>query len=275
MGIVTAVSVVIPTWNRSALLERAIRSALSQTHPPLEVLVCDDGSTDDSEKVVRSIDDSRVQWLTGERAGRPAVPRNRGIKASRGEWIAFLDDDDVWLPEKLERQLEKANRTGCLAVCCNAFRITPDSETNHLLDWDSECLSFFDLLALNRVICSSVLIHNSLFDVVRGFSESPKLIVGEDYALWLRVSTQTDFAYNAEPMLQYKDDPENSIRNKGRSNNIQIKLVLNDFLDWTSSICISDEKKDAVLHQLRVLLLEDLRERSTKVLNYITKAVFR
>jgi hypothetical protein len=114
-----------------------------------------------------------------------------------------------------------------------------------------------------------------LFNIIKGFPQSPLLIAYEDYALWLRVSSQTDFAYNAEPMLQYKDDPENSIRNKGRSNNKQIKLVLNDFLDWTSSICISDEKKDAVLHQLRVLLLEDLRERSTKVLNYITKAVFR
>jgi glycosyltransferase involved in cell wall biosynthesis len=73
------VSVVIPTWNRAAMLERAVRSALNQTLPPLEILVCDDGSSDDSRAVIEA------------------------MGASRGEWIAFLDDDDEWRPEKWER----------------------------------------------------------------------------------------------------------------------------------------------------------------------------
>src|SRR5262245_1813867 len=99
------ISVIIPTWNRAQSVKRAISSALRQTHPPHEILVCDDGSTDNTEEVVRAMGDSRVRWIAGPHAGCPAVPRNRGIAASKGDWIAFLDSDDAWLPEKLEAQI--------------------------------------------------------------------------------------------------------------------------------------------------------------------------
>src|SRR4051794_13419670 len=100
-----SVSVIIPTWNRAATLGPAIQSVLNQTYPPREVLVCDDGSTDNSVDVVAQLDDQRIRWLPGGRGGRPAIPRNRGIGAATGEWLAFLDSDDEWLPDKLERQL--------------------------------------------------------------------------------------------------------------------------------------------------------------------------
>src|SRR5262249_7122187 len=100
-----SVSVIIPTWNRAATVMAAVESALAQTHAPLEVLVCDDGSSDDSAQRVGALPDPRVRWLPGPRGGRPAIPRNRGIAAARGEWLAFLDSDDEWLPDKLERQL--------------------------------------------------------------------------------------------------------------------------------------------------------------------------
>ena len=124
-GKMSNISVVIPTFNRAATLGKAIRSALEQTFPPLEVLICDDGSTDKSREIVESINDSRVRWIDGEHGGRPGIPRNRGIRASRGEWLAFLDSDDEWLPEKLEKQLTHANKMGCDAVCSNAIRYIP------------------------------------------------------------------------------------------------------------------------------------------------------
>jgi teichuronic acid biosynthesis glycosyltransferase TuaG len=228
-----SVSVVIPTWNRSALLERAIRSSLHQTHPPLEVLVCDDGSTDDAEQVVRSIGDSRVIWLPGERAGRPSVPRNRGIRASAGEWIAFLDDDDVWLPEKLEVQVREAESRRIAAVCSDAWRIRQETEdVKSLIGGATTRLSFNDLLAENRVICSSMLVRRELVLNTGGFPEDRELTAVEDYALWLRVADQVEIAYLALPLLNYSDYPHSSIRRHGPAKSRQRELVFKDFLNW-------------------------------------------
>lgn len=98
------VSVVIPTYNRVSLVERAIESALTQTLEDIEVIVVDDRSTDDTEAVVAAIDDKRVRFLRHDENRGGSAARNTGIDHARGEYIALLDDDDEWLPQKLERQ---------------------------------------------------------------------------------------------------------------------------------------------------------------------------
>ena len=229
------VSVVIPTWNRSELLAKAVRSALAQTIQPLEVLVCDDGSTDDSEAQILAIGDPRVRWLSGERSGRPAIPRNRGISEGQGEWIAFLDNDDEWLPDKLEKQLLLAERSGSKAICSNASRMVPGQGViGNYLSGERHAVTFDDLLQVNQVICSSAVIHRSLFATVEGFPERQELKALEDYALWLRVATLTDFAFVAEPLLLYRDDAGNSVRNKGMDVWGQRRKVFGDFQVWSS-----------------------------------------
>jgi len=99
------VSVVVPTYNRAHLIQRSLESVLGQTHQDLEVLVVDDASTDDTEEVVRAFKDSRVHYLRHDSNRGPSASRNSGIRASRGRYVAFLDSDDEWVPEKLERQL--------------------------------------------------------------------------------------------------------------------------------------------------------------------------
>lgn len=99
------VSVILPTHNRADLLPRAIRSVLGQTYRNLELFVVDDASTDDTPAVVRGIADPRLRYLRLEKNSRAAAARNVGIKASRGELLAFQDDDDEWLPQKIERQV--------------------------------------------------------------------------------------------------------------------------------------------------------------------------
>lgn len=229
MNEIECVSVIIPTWNRSELLLRAIRSVLSQTYPLLEVLVCDDGSTDNTEQVVQLIGDSRVRWLPGKRAGRPAVPRNRGICASKGDWVAFLDDDDMWLPRKLELQLELLKRTGCYASCTQA--VVGENDLYNL-GWCEPILSFKDLLGGNRVICSSVVVHRRLLNRVGGFPETAQLKSIEDYALWLRVATVTNFSFIFEPLAVYSDSPQTSLRAACVDPWFQKRLVLSDFIFW-------------------------------------------
>ena len=112
------VSVVIPTWNRGALLERAVRSALGQEETErAEVLIMDDGSTDGTEERIRGLGDERIRYFRLEHGGACAA-RNRGAEEARGEYIAFLDSDDTWRPEKTRIQRELLERTGADAVAC-------------------------------------------------------------------------------------------------------------------------------------------------------------
>ena len=227
------ISVIIPTWNRAALLKKAIQSVLAQTVPPLEVLVCDDGSMDNSRWMVESLGDRRVRFLGSSHGGRPAIPRNRGIREARGEWLAFLDDDDEWLPEKLEKEIALAQRLNCLAVCSNALRVLPGEATaENYLAFDEQRLTLNDLLQVNLVICSSAVIHRSLIPLVEGFPENQELTALEDYALWLRIATQTDFAYLAEPLVRYRDQPLAGIRTSGPGRWEQRRRVFADFLRW-------------------------------------------
>jgi len=230
------VSVIIAAWNAAETIGETILSALNQTHAPLEVLVCDDGSSDGTRGIIEAINDSRVRWIDGGRSGRPAVPRNRGIAQSAGEWIAMLDSDDQWLPEKLAAQLALAEKLDCRAVSTNAVRFVPaKGAAGNLLSWGKERITFADLLDINQVVCSSALIHRSIFKTARGFPEAPELKSIEDYACWLRVATRTDFAYIAEPLVIYRDDPVNSVRSADVTLWSQRRLVFKDFLEWTTA----------------------------------------
>lgn len=100
------VSVVLPTRNRSAMVGRAVSSVLDQTADDLELIVVDDGSTDDTEAVVGAIDDPRLSYVRLDRHRGAAVARNTGLRRARGQFLAFQDSDDEWLPNKLELQLE-------------------------------------------------------------------------------------------------------------------------------------------------------------------------
>lgn len=227
------VSVIIPTWNRGALTVAAAESALRQTHAPLEILVCDDGSTDDTEQRIRAMSDPRVRWLPGPRGGRPAIPRNRGIAAARGAWLAFLDSDDEWLPDKLERQIATVRACGRLACCTNAWRVLPDVDQRDRMGGDRDSFhTLADLLVGNAVICSSAMIHRSLLAKAEGFPEAAVLKALEDYALWLRIACLDEFAYLAEPLVLYRDEPAASVRADGLDARAQRVEVLADFIAW-------------------------------------------
>ena len=102
------VSIIIPTYNRAKLLSRAIKSVLDQTFKDFELIIVDDGSTDNTKGVVEEFQkkDSRIKYIWQENSGAPAKPKNTGIRQARGEYVAFLDDDDEWFPKKLEKQIE-------------------------------------------------------------------------------------------------------------------------------------------------------------------------
>lgn len=242
------VSVIIPNYNRSLLLGDAIRSVLNQSYSKFEILVCDDGSTDDSMQIVNSFNDDRIVWLPGPRMGRPAGPRNRGICAAKGDWIAFLDSDDLWHPDKIYRQLEFAEKNNLSAICTNAL-VLEDGEliNNYFSEINNSVIEFESLLKSNKIICSSVLVSRKCLEISGSFIEKENLRALEDYELWLRISTITNWGYLKDTLITYKQDSIDSIRGKKNIDlQVQQLVVFKSFLFWA--------KFSKIKHSITVIL---------------------
>lgn len=207
-----AVSVVIPTHNRASLLPRALRSVLEQTRIPDEVVVVDDGSTDNTTSVVEE-EFPEVRLLSQENRGVSAA-RNRGIMTTSGDWVAFLDSDDQWAPEKLERQLAALRLRSEFQVCHtdeiwirNGRRVNP--RRKHA-KYGGRIFRY--CLPLCAMSPSSVLIHRSVFERVGLFDEA--LPACEDYELWLRICSRFPVLYLDELLVvKYGGHPDQLSRN--------------------------------------------------------------
>lgn len=250
----TLVSVIIPTYNRRDLLKRAIRSAQDQTIENIEILVCDDGSTDDTKETIEKIskEDARVRFIPGVHSGRPASPRNNGIGVSRAEWVAFLDSDDYWHTGKLERQLNHVRKNNALACCTNALCIRNNrTEQNPMSSFSESYITFENLLKSNHVICSSVLIKRNTLEGVGPFPVSDLII--EDYAMWLRISSITSFLFLNENLTFYNDDTEDSIRKKDIQDTLlQKEYILKDYLRWSFGYPFSWKTLGALLEYSKI-----------------------
>ncbi len=193
------VSVIIPTYNRAAYLGDALRSVQAQTHPNVEIIVADDGSTDNTAEVVAGFGDAITYLLLSHR-GQPAATRNGGLRVARGEYVAFLDSDDLFLPGKLSLQLaafETHPEAALVYSNGHFFRDDPGQPTGYVLDGlPSPSGSVFpELLRGNFLTTPVVLVRRSCFDTVGLFDERPDFFVGEDFDLWLRIAAQFSVFY--------------------------------------------------------------------------------
>jgi glycosyltransferase involved in cell wall biosynthesis len=180
------ISVVIPTYNRVSFLKDAIGSVLSQSYRDFELIVVDDGSTDETPELLLSYG-KKIKVITKANKG-PSAARNRGIKAAKGKWIAFLDSDDVWKPDKLEKQVQFIKDNPDIKICQteeiwirNGKRVNPRKKHEMHSGWIYE-----QCLPLCIVSPSSVMIHRDVFEKVGFFDET--MPACEDYDLWLRIA---------------------------------------------------------------------------------------
>lgn len=203
------ISVILPVYNRANWVARAIDSVLSQTYQNIELLVIDDGSTDDTPQVLESYG-SRLRVLKQAHAGAEAA-RNLGLENARGEFIAFIDSDDLWYADRLSRQLLCFNRVEVGLVFGNAalvdYRQTPPRHLKR---------TFFDNVRPSRgrvmevfergcfVPCSSVLVRRRCIAETGGFTTGH---VAADYLKWLEISASYEFDYIPDPVFEYAIHP--------------------------------------------------------------------
>ncbi len=191
------VTVVIPAYNCGAFVREAVESALRQSLTNVEVIVIDDGSTDDTQQVLGSISDGRLTVLR-QRNGGVSAARNTGLAAAHGEHIFFLDADDVLTPDALRRMVDALNRQPrCVASFAHHIKIAEDgSDLSTRADIRWKLFPATDtlrqLIAKNFIVCGAICIRTDAARAVAGFN--PALRLGEDWDFWCRLAVLGDFA---------------------------------------------------------------------------------
>lgn len=215
------VSVIIPAHNSEKYIRETVESALNQTYPDMEIIVADDGSTDGTFEAIKDfIDCSRIKYLRHKTNQGPAATRNTSIKASTGHYIAFLDSDDIWNSDKIERQVNFFKKNPGTGVCyCNGTYL---HNTERLYPQDELLVSYpnyFELL-LNNVIVwpSSVLFERMIIDETGLMDE--RFRYAEDIDFFLQINQKFSFTYLPECLLRRRVHPESimsSINNRAHN----------------------------------------------------------
>lgn len=205
------VSVVIPSYNSARYVTAAVDSVLQQSFADHEVLVIDDGSTDDTRAVVSRLGPS-VRYYHQANSG-VSVARNRGITESAGRYVAFLDADDTWFSSKLERQLDAMARTPGFGLCYTGFRFVDDAmrplRDFHPRQFDDALEAVLFEGNIVSSICT-VLVERSLFEEVGGFD--PALSQCADWDMWVRLARKTRFLALDEVLVTYRQHATNMSR---------------------------------------------------------------
>jgi glycosyltransferase involved in cell wall biosynthesis len=197
------VSVIIPTYNREHSLGRAIQSVLDQTYGDLELIVVDDASTDETEGLVKSFQDSRVRYLRhGENRGGGGA-RNTGISAARGQLISFLDSDDEWLPTKLARQVSVFDRgsTTLGLVYVEIVAVTPEGSFRQRSSRKRGRIFRDQIISDQLPPTSAVMVHARCFQECGVFDE--RLPARQDYDMWLRLCSRFEVDFVDEALVRF------------------------------------------------------------------------
>jgi len=206
------VSVIIPAFNAARYIRSSLMSVLEQDYKNVEIIVVDDGSTDSTREIVQEF--GKVKYLRQLNRGQGAA-RNAGIAVARGDFFAFLDADDLWLPTKLRYQMELFDSQPHLGLVYSDA-VSFDQETGKDLWCFSQRCRFYDGDALKPLILGdfiptlTVVIRRAVWETVGGFDETDKLRSREDWDLWLRIASRYPIGFVKAPLAKYRIHSNNS-----------------------------------------------------------------
>lgn len=199
----TKISVIIPTYNRSKTLGRAIDSVLKQTYTDWELIIVDDASTDNTEEFVKKYTNENIRYYKNYQNRQKSYTRNFGVSKARGEYVAFLDSDDEWLPQKLEKQLISLNKDEFIGCFTGAYKIQGERKTSRRPSIKESLL--LDILK-NRIsisMGSTCLVRKDIFEKSGGFRED--MTVNEDIELAVRLCFSNNLIVISEPLINIYD----------------------------------------------------------------------
>ncbi len=200
------VSVIIPARSRPAMLREAVESVVGQTYRPIEIVVVLTGATEETAAVARSLEEKYGVRIVATPPRNLAASRNNGIRVATGEWITFLDDDDLFAPTKIERQVETANLTGARVITNSWVRF---NEFGPIGEWTSHPdrhlppgLSFAEALMTANFLSNGLLVRAEILKELGGFDE--KLDACEDWDMWRRIAYHHEIVYIDEPFVHIR-----------------------------------------------------------------------
>ncbi len=216
------ISVIMPAFNAEKTIEQAIRSVLNQTYQNFELIIVDDCSNDRTLSIARALSgkDYRVRILMNKENLGVSQSRNNGVEDAKSDWIAFLDSDDMWLPEKLEKQVSAifAEASGPICFTGSSFINDENQKYGYILTVPPY-ITYYDLLKQNLISCSSVLVKKESL-LKHPMYNDP--MIHEDYATWLKILKEEPYAIGInEPLLIYRLSKYGKSGNKLRAVQMQ------------------------------------------------------
>ena len=205
------VSIIMPSYNTAEYIGESIKSVLNQTYSNWELIIVDDCSNDNTDEIVASFNDERIKYIKNEKNSGAAISRNRALREAKGKWIAFLDSDDLWMPEKLEKQISFMENNGY------SFSYTKYSEMD-------EELKPLGVNVSGPATISKTGMYNYcwpgcltvMYDAEKvGLLQIADIKKNNDYAMWLKVCHKADCHLLAEPLAKYRRGRAGSISTHG------------------------------------------------------------
>lgn len=265
------VSVVIPTYNHSTLLKSAIESVLSQTYKNIEIIVIDNHSTDDTEEIISEFKCDYLKYIKIHNNGVIALSRNIGIKNATGEWLAFLDSDDIWYPKKIEIVVNSINENPECKVFCTDENIKNENGIYGVLKYGPyQKQNFYRYLieSGNCISTSACVVERSFIQKHQiQFSEDRRHITAEDYECWMRLAMNgAKFKFISSIQGEYFIHTKNQSGNTERHKS-SVKAVLLDHVMKIQKF--QEPNKLWRLIETRILVeegLEEARQRNIKLM---------
>ena len=227
------VSIITPLYNGERYIAEAIESALKQTFDDFELLIVNDGSTDSSREIVEHyLDDPRVRYFEKENGG-VASARNFALQKAKGEWIGFLDQDDMWLPHKLEQQIDYINKNPEISLL-HSPQIYVDSDGCTIHHYPKDFVKkisgfcFKELFEGNKIAVLSVLVKKESLDQIGGFSVENSR--ADDYQVWLEISYCSQLGFTEDALVKYRVHDSNESHNHLKMELAELG-VINHFLN--------------------------------------------
>ena len=205
------VSIIMPSYNTASYIADSIRSVLAQTYPNWELLIVDDCSTDETDSVVASFGDPRIRYFKNEKNGGAAVSRNRALREAKGKWIAFLDSDDLWTPDKLEKQIGFMEKNGYFFSYTGYCEINEDSIPTGVHVSGPKKIGKAGMFRYCWPGCLTVMFDREKIGLV----QIEPIRKNNDYAMWLKVCRKATCYLLDEELASYRRGRTGSISSHG------------------------------------------------------------